>query len=129
MKLNKLTKEEEHVIVYKGTEMPYSGKYDNFYEAGTYYCKRCGAKLFRSDSKFDAHCGWPAFDDQIPGAVEKGENQGLIFGTEVHCARCKAHLGHIYRNEFLTKKNTRYCINSISMKFVADKRGKNEKQD
>lgn len=118
MRLRKLTREEQRIMINKGTEMPYTGKYDNFYKEGLYMCRRCGAALFRSDSKFDAHCGWPAFDDQIPGAVEKGENHGLVFGTEVHCARCKAHLGHVYHNEFFTRKNIRYCVNSISMAFV-----------
>lgn len=119
--LNKLTLEEEEVIVNKGTERPYSGKYDDFYEKGVYVCKRCGAPLYKSESKFDAHCGWPAFDQEIPGAVEHGESAGLFSGTEVHCARCGAHLGHVFKNEFFTKKNTRFCVNSISLKFIPEK--------
>lgn len=122
MKLRKLTAEEERVIARKGTELPFTGEYDSNFKPGVYVCKRCGTPLYRSEDKFDAHCGWPSFDDQIPDAVEKGNNEGPIFGTEVHCARCKAHLGHVYHNEFFTRKNTRYCVNSISMIFIPEKK-------
>ncbi|MEM3839462.1 MAG: methionine-R-sulfoxide reductase [Candidatus Micrarchaeaceae archaeon] len=120
MKLRKLTKEEERVIVHGGTEPPYSGKYDNFYERGTYLCRRCGAPLYRSEHKFDARCGWPAFDEEIPGAVKRGKDEGARFGLEIRCARCGAHLGHVFFGEGFTKTNTRHCVNSISMEFRPD---------
>lgn len=116
---NKLTAEEQHVIVDKGTERPFTGKYDNFYGTGTYICKRCNTPLFRSKDKFDAGCGWPSFDDAIPGAViSHPDPDGMR--TEVECANCGAHLGHVFLNEGFTDKEARYCINSISMKFIPD---------
>lgn len=127
MKLNKLAKEEERVIVHGFPEMPYSGEYDNFFNEGVYVCKRCGAPLYKSDSKFDAHCGWPAFDKEIVGAVKKGHDDGPIFGVRIECARCGADLGHVYNGEGFTKTNVRYCVNSISMKFIPKKRDKTEK--
>ena len=116
----KLTKEEESVIVNKGTEMPFTGKYFAFWERGTYICKRCGAPLYRSESKFEANCGWPSFDDEIPGTVKRLPDPDGV-RTEIQCAKCGAHLGHVFLGEGFTKKNTRHCVNSISMDFVPDK--------
>lgn len=119
MEFKKLTPEEERVIVHKGTEMPFTGKYEKFNETGTYVCKRCGAPLYRSVDKFDAHCGWPAFDDEIPGAVKRlPDPDGSR--TEIECAKCGAHLGHVFSGEGFTEKNTRHCVNSISMDFVPE---------
>jgi len=116
----KLTKEEESVIVNKGTEMPFTGKYFAFWERGTYICKRCGAPLYRSESKFEADCGWPSFDDEIPGAVKRLPDPDGV-RTEIECAKCGAHLGHVFLGEGFTKKNARHCVNSISMDFIPDK--------
>ena len=120
-KLNKLTKQEEAIIIYKGTEAPFTGKYYKFNEKGTYTCKRCNAELFRSGDKFDSECGWPSFDNAIPGAVKFVPDKDGI-RTEIICNNCGAHLGHIFKGENFTPKNTRYCINSISMNFVPAKK-------
>lgn len=116
-KLNKLTSEEEEVIVHKGTEMPFTGEYEHNFKPGVYVCRRCEAPLYRSEDKFEAHCGWPAFDDEIEGAVKRvpdpdGER------TEIECGNCGAHLGHVFLGEGFTNKDTRHCVNSISMKFI-----------
>ena len=115
-KYNKLSREEKYIIEAKGTERPFSGKYDDFYELGTYTCKRCDAELYRSVNKFDAHCGWPAFDKEISGSVNRLPDPDG-YRTEVECSNCGAHLGHVFFGEGFTESNTRHCINSISMIF------------
>ena len=112
---NDLTMKEKLVILHKGTEPAFTGKYDKHFEEGTYVCKQCGAELYRSADKFDAHCGWPAFDDEIEGAVERVPDG---FRTEIVCANCDGHLGHVFLGEGFTDKNTRHCVNSISMEFI-----------
>jgi len=115
--MNKLTPEEARVILYKGTEAPFTGEYDNFYEDGTFICRRCNSPLFSSKAKFEAHCGWPAFDDNFPDAVNQiPDPDGSR--TEIVCANCDGHLGHVFTGEQMTDKNTRHCVNSLSIKFI-----------
>lgn len=118
MKFNKLTTEEKHVIEDKGTERPFTGEYDNFYPPdGTFVCRKCNSPLFSAKAKFDAGCGWSAFDDNFPNAVKRTlDKDGLR--TEITCASCAGHLGHVFEGERLTEKDTRHCVNSLSIKFV-----------
>ena len=117
MNYNELTSEQERVIINKATEAPFSGEYDNFYEDGTFICRRCNAPLFSSKSKFDAGCGWPSFDESFPNAIKRIPDPDGI-RTEIECANCNAHLGHEFLGEGLTDKNTRDCVNSLSIRFM-----------
>lgn len=117
MAYNRLTSQEKDIIEDKGTEAPYTGEYDNFYKDGVYICRRCNAPLFSSKHKFDAGCGWPSFDENYPNALKRipdadGER------IEIQCASCGAHLGHVFEGEKLTEKDTRHCVNSLSLKFI-----------
>lgn len=117
MPYNKLTPQEENIILKKGTETPFSGEYDQFFNDGTYICKRCNASLFSSKSKFEAGCGWPSFDENFPDAIKRVMDADGV-RVEIQCARCGAHLGHEFVGEHLTKNNTRHCVNSLSIKFI-----------
>lgn len=120
VKYNTLNEEEAYVIIHKGTERPFIGALLNNKEPGTYICKQCDTPLYQSADKFESHCGWPSFDDEIPGAVQRvpdADGQRV----EIVCAKCNGHLGHVFEGERFTPKNTRHCVNSLSMKFVSEK--------
>ncbi|OGJ49253.1 peptide-methionine (R)-S-oxide reductase [Candidatus Peregrinibacteria bacterium RIFOXYA2_FULL_33_7] len=115
--MNKLTDEEKRIIINKRTEAPFAGQYVNNKATGVYVCKQCENPLYNSKDKFESSCGWPSFDDEISGAVKKTMDVDGI-RTEITCAKCRGHLGHLFIGEGFTVKNLRHCVNSISMKFI-----------
>jgi methionine-R-sulfoxide reductase len=118
---NELTANEAYVLLHKGTEPPFTGEYDQFFEDGYYVCRHCDAKLYESSHKFHSGCGWPAFDNEVDFAIERvPDKDGRR--TEIVCAECKGHLGHIFHGERLTPRNVRHCVNSLSIRFIPQKK-------
>ncbi|MDO7253494.1 methionine-R-sulfoxide reductase [Helicobacter cappadocius] len=115
--MNKLTPQEYSIIVEKSTEAPFTGEYNDFYKEGVYVCRQCNSELYTSEAKFKSGCGWPSFDDEIPNAVRRHlDADGRR--TEIVCAKCGGHLGHVFIGEGYTDKNTRHCVNSLSIRFI-----------
>lgn len=121
MTWNTLTPEEERVIVHKGTERAYTGEYDDFFKPGMYVCRRCNSPLYSAEAKFHSGCGWPSFDDEVAGAVTRTKDVDG-YRVEITCSNCGGHLGHVFEGEQLTNKNTRHCVNSLSIKFIPEEK-------
>ena len=120
-----LNKEEYEIIVNKGTEAPFSGEYNDHFDSGYFVCRACNSKLYESNTKFDSGCGWPSFDDEIAGAIIRYEDNSLgRQRVEICCAKCDGHLGHVFHGEKITPKNTRHCVNSLSIRFVSNEKKK-----
>jgi len=118
--LKNLTNEEKEILVNKGTEAPFSGEYNNLFEHGYFVCRACNNKLYESKTKFDSGCGWPSFDDEVPGAIVRYEDNSLgRQRIEICCSKCDGHLGHVFHGEQITPKNTRHCVNSLSIRFIS----------
>ena len=114
-----LSSEEKHILKDRGTEVSFTGKYNDFYEAGVFVCRACKSSLYESKTKFNSGCGWPSFDDEIYGAIKRYEDlTGERIRTEICCTKCNGHLGHVFHGENITQKNTRHCVNSLSIKFI-----------
>ena len=115
-----LTNEERDIIANKGTEAPFSGEYNDHFEQGYFVCRACNNKLYESKTKFDSGCGWPSFDDEVPGAIVRYEDNSLgRQRTEICCSKCDGHLGHVFHGEQITPKDTRHCVNSLSIRFIS----------
>ena len=118
--LKNLTNEEREILANKGTEAPFSGEYNNHFEYGYFVCRACNNKLYESKTKFDSGCGWPSFDDEVPGAIVRYEDNSLgRQRTEICCSKCDGHLGHVFHGEKITPKDTRHCVNSLSIRFIS----------